>query len=305
MIDMVQAVLDFKSKGIKRYPCKSNRASSLGYFVTQIGGCLRRGVYERSHWQEKELHSPEVQLIFDEGHYQEEQVLKDLAAAGVTVIEQQTMYEWPEYQITGHIDGKIIYEAVAYPLEIKSMNPNIFAQVNSFEDFKKKPWTRAYMAQIMLYMLMQGVDKAIFLLKDKSNGLLKQIIVDLDYELGEYCIKAAETINKHVAGKTLPDRIDDREVCKKCPYKILCLPDIDLGVPLKLVDDPLYEKRLNRYYEIKENADEAKKLWEIIRTEAKSQAGEKGGLNIVVGGYRITGKKDVRGAFRPKVELIE
>jgi len=304
MIDMVRAIIEVKAKNIVRYPCKSNRASSIGYFVPTLGGCLRRGVYERTKWQEKELHTPETQLIFDEGNRQEEQVLRDLSEAGIQVIEQQTMYEWKEYNITGHVDGKVIYNGVVYPLEIKSMNPNIFAQVNTFEDFKKKPWTRVYMAQIMLYMLMNNVDKAIFLLKDKSNGLLKQITVDLDYELGEECIKAAEIINKHVDDATLPDRINDREVCKKCPYKILCLPDIDLGVPLKIVDDPMYEERIDKHFETKNTATEADKLWEIIRNEAKSQADEKGNLNIVVGKYRITGKKDTRGAFRPKIELL-
>jgi len=254
MVNMVEKILAYKAKSIKRYPCKSNRASSLGYFVPELGGCLRRGVYERTHWQEKELHSPQVQLIFDEGHYQEEQVLKDLAAAGVTVIEQQTMYEWKEHNITGHIDGKIIDESEAIPLEIKSMNPNIFQTMHTFEDFKKKHWTRVYMVQINIYMLMQNVDRAVFILKDKSNGSLRQIEVGLDYVLSENAIRAAETIEKHLALSTLPEQITDREVCFKCPYKILCLPDIDFGTPLKIVDDPDFEKKLDRYYEIEEQA---------------------------------------------------
>lgn len=303
MIDMVQAVLDMKAKSIKRMPCHSNRASSLGYFVPELEGCLRRGVYERTRWQEKELHSAETQLIFDEGNSQEVLVLRDLAAAGVQVIEQQTMYEWKEHQISGHIDGKIIDNGEAIPLEIKSMNPNIFATMKTFEDMKRKPWTRAYMAQVMMYMLMQNVDRAVFVLKDKSNGSLRQIEVGLDYDLGEYCIRTAEAINEHVRADTLPDRITDRETCKRCPYKMVCLPDIDFGVPLKIVDDPEAEERITRTQELKEDSAEYTKLWKLVSSEAKAQAAG-GELNILCGKWHLTGKTDTAGKFKLKVEDV-
>ena len=301
---MVQAVLDHKARDIKRYPCKSNRASSLGYFVPVLGGCLRRGVYERVAWQEKELYTAQTQLVFDEGHYQEERILQDLAAAGVNIIEQQTMYEWPEYNITGHIDGKILTDGTAIPLEIKSMNPNIFARMHTFEDFDKKPWTRAYKAQGTVYMLMQNCDRMVFLLKDKSNGTMRQIEVPLDYELGEACIQTAQAINEHVEREELPERIDDREKCKSCPFRAVCLPDIDFGVPLRIVDDPQFEAKLDQAAELKDAADEYKRLWDKVRSEAKAQAGDSGELNMMVGKYTCTGKPDSRGAFRFSVEVV-
>lgn len=305
MVDMVAAVLAKKAEKIKRYPCKSNRASGLGYFVPELEGCLRRGVYERTRWQEKELISPELQLIFDEGNNQEMMILRDLADAGIPIIEQQTMYEWPDYQITGHIDGKLVDGERAIPVEIKSMSPNIFSQVRTFEDFKKKPWTRAYMAQATMYMLMQNIDEMVFILKNKSTGALRQINCGLDYELGEFCIRAAEQINKHVADDTLPDRITDRQKCADCPYKLICLPDVNFGEPLKITDDPDFEKRVERYLELKNAAEESKKLWDTIKVEAKAQAGETGELNMMIGKYHLTGKNDSRGAFRLKIEGLD
>lgn len=294
MIDIVSAIYNMKKKKIRRYPCHVNRASSLGYFVPELDGCLRRGVYERTNWRDKEMYDPRVQYIFDEGHKQEASVLRDLAEAGIEVIEQQTPYEWREYQITGHIDGKIIDpdDGQSIPIEIKSMHPNIYGIINSFEDFLKKPWTRAYMAQITLYMLMQNIDRAIFVLKNKSSGELKQIDVDLDYDLGEYCIRTAENINEHVKKNTLPEQINDREKCRDCPFKLICLPDIKFGEELKIVDDPEFENRLKRHFELKGAAAEYKKNYDVIKSRIKATAlAEKNGeCNLMVADYQITGK---------------
>ena len=302
MRDLVEPILTFKATKIRRTPCYSNRASEIGYAVPLLDGCLRRGVYARTAWQERELHDARVQLIFDEGNNQERIVLRDLAEAGVEIIEQQSAWEWSQYKISGHIDGTYIEDHVAFPVEIKSMSPNIFEGVNIFEDFKKHPWTRVYMAQITLYMLFKNIDKGIFILKNKSTGELKQITVDLDFELGEAILKAAETINAHIAAGTLPECIQDREVCKKCPFKLVCLPEIDFGVELKIQDNPAFESKVDRYLSIKETAKEATALWDEIKDYAKETA-EKGELNIICGKYKIVGTTNGRG-FSMKIDKI-
>jgi len=303
MKNIVEPILAYKASKINRSPCYTNRASEIGYFVPMLEGCLRRGVYTRTNWKDRELHDARVQLIFDEGNNQERQILIDLALAGVTIIEQQSALTWDEYQISLHIDGCWCEDGIAYPVEIKSMSPNVFAIVNSFEDFKKKSWTRSYMAQITIYMLSKNIDKGIFILKNKSTGELKQITVDLDYELGEACIRAAEVINEHIKNNTLPDRITDIQRCKDCPFKLLCLPEISFGEPLKIKDDPDFESRLNRYLEIKQLSKECDDVYEIIRAEAKAEANGKE-LNLMVGKHLLTGKNDSRGAFRLSIETI-
>jgi CRISPR/Cas system-associated exonuclease Cas4 (RecB family) len=300
-MNLIQPILDKKAKEIQRTPCKSNRASGLGYFVPELEGCLRRGVYERTAWDQKELHDVRVQLIFDEGHHQERQVLADLASAGIDIIEQQSAFEWAAYQITGHLDGVVVEDGVAIPVEIKSMSPHIYGMVSTFEDFRKKPWTRSYMCQIMLYMLSKNVDKGIFVLKNKSTGELKQVDVSLDYELAEACIKTAETINACLLSGAIPDRITDREKCKDCPYKLICLPEISWGQELKIADDPEFEGRLNRYMERVDVADEVKKEYDVIRARCVSSATD-GVLKMMVGKWILSGKTDARGAFRLSID---
>lgn len=311
--DLVKAIADEKAKKIKRYPCHVNRASNLGYAVPELGGCIRKGVYERTNWQDKELHDVGLQFIFDEGNHQERQVLKDVLDSGYEIIEAQSSYSWEQYQISGHIDGKIMCktetgENIAVPVEIKSMHPQIFSTIHQFEDFKIKPWHRAYMAQITLYMLMQNIDVAIFILKDKSSGKLKQIRVGLDYELGEACLRTAEIINEHVAKKTLPDRITDIDVCSKCSYKLLCHPDRNFGVELKIADDPSFEAKIDRYFEVEDAKSEAKKLWDNItdkcKATSKNDKGELAELNVLLGKYHIKGKVSSNGSFRTTISTI-
>lgn len=303
MKNIIDPVLEMKAGSIKRWPCHTNRASGIGYAVPMLDGCLRRGVYERTHWQDREMHDVRVQLIFDEGNNQERQVLIDLAAAGVSIIEQQSAWTWEPYQLSGHIDGVYVEDGVSYPVEIKSMSPHIFNTVKSFDDFKKKPWTRAYMAQITLYMLSKNIDKGIFILKNKSTGELRQITVDLDYDLGEACISTAEQINEHVKNGTFPDRIDDRQKCKECPFKLVCLPEISFGEELKIKDDPILESRIDRYLELNETAKECDHIYDVIKSESKASA-ENGSLNTMIGKYHLTGKTDTRGAFRLSIEII-
>ena len=210
--DLIKPVYDRISTENRRFPCYTNRASSLGYAVPELNGCLRRGVLSRTKWEEAEAFDQAALLRLREGNNQEAIVLRDMAAAGIVLVNQQEAYEWREYQISGHLDATVIVEGKAVPVEIKSMSPNIFSSVSTFDDLNKKSWLRSYKCQITLYQLHKNIDKAIMILKDKSSGGLKQLNIDLDYQLGEYCIRAAEKINKHVADKTLPDRIPDVEI---------------------------------------------------------------------------------------------
>ena len=124
----VEKVYEHAERQIKQYPVHSNRASDLGV------PCVRYHVLNRTRWQEKSLHGVGLQMIFNMGNEIEEIVLKELAEAGIKVIEQQRSFEWKEYSITGHIDGKILEGDQVYPLEIKSCSPYVFKSINSIND---------------------------------------------------------------------------------------------------------------------------------------------------------------------------
>ena len=303
MIDIVAAIHKNVQARIKRFPCKSNRASSIGYFVPSLQGCLRRGVLERTKWQEKELPDIRLQMIFDEGNREERTVLRMLEDAGVVVNEQQSCGEWEKFEITYHLDGVILDGETAIPIEIKSMAPHIFDSIDTLADFHKKPWTRAYLAQIQVYMLGKNVDTGLFILKNKSTGAVKVIEVKLDLTLAEECLKVCEVINAHVKAGTLPDRIQDVEKCRDCPFKTCCAPGMNFGIELVITDDPMFEQRIDRYFELKPNEMECKEVYELIKDRVKATA--KGGpIKQNIGKYLIEGKPDAKGAMRFSIDKL-
>jgi len=303
MIDIKAAIEKNVQTRIKRIPCKSNRASSVGYFVPELGGCVRRGVLERTKWQERDMPDVRLQMIFDEGNREEKTVLRMLDDAGITVIEQQSCGEWDKYEITYHLDGVIVDDGVAVPIEIKSMAPHIYDAMNTLEDFHKKPWTKSYLAQIQLYLLGKNVDRGLFILKNKSTGAIKTIEVKLDYHLAEACIKTCEAINTYIKAGTLPDRIKDVEVCRQCSMRSACCPGMTFGVELTIADDPAFEARLDEYTDIKPEAKRCDAIYDVIKERVKATA--KGQpFKITIGKYLIEGKPDVKGAMRFSIDKL-
>lgn len=279
MIDIVQAVIEAKKKKIEQWPVRSNRASQLGH------PCERYLVYERTRWQEKILHDVKTQFLFDEGNLHEKAVIQELENAGIKVIEQQRAFEWGKYQITGHIDGKILNGKDVIPFEVKSMSDWAWKSINSIEDMKSSRllYMKMYPAQLNLYLIMDEKEVGIFILKNKQTGFLKQIEVYLDYEYTEALLKRAERINRHIENQTLPDRVPyEVGACESCGYAHICLPPVEHKGTL--INDPEIEIKLDRRDQLKEFVDEYNELDKEIRERFKEVP------EAVIGNWRITGK---------------
>lgn len=275
---IVEKVIAAKERKIKQYPVNSNRASDLGI------PCVRYHVLNRTRWQEKSLHNVGLQMIFDMGNEIEEIVLKELAEAGVKVIEQQRSFEWRDYQITGHIDGKILNEDDVFPLEIKSCSPFVFKAINSIDDLKngKYGYLRKYPVQLNLYLLMDGKERGVFIFKDKTSGAMKEIWMEVDYELGEETLKRAEAINKHVAEGTMPPPIGEEMWCEGCAFAHICLPE-QIGKEVE-VDHGELAIMLDRLEELKPVVKEYEEIDEKVKEAVQ------GHEKILAGNWFIQGK---------------
>jgi len=268
-------------ESIRLHPCHTNRASSLGE------QCIRKLVYRRTRWQDAILHDEHLQRIFNEGNMEEREVLDELRGAGFIVIEQQRDFEWKEYQITAHIDGKILIDGTAYPIEIKSMSPFIFDSLRRSADMTKSKYAhiRAYVSQMQTYLLLSNSERGVFLIKNKSTGEIHEIWIDLDYELAEELIQKAQAINQHVAESTLPDRIPwDENHCGRCEFRHVCLPEAQRK-ELLFRDDAMIADKLSEH----ESLAEAKSRYEKLDKEIKALL--KGEEKVVIGDYLITGKE--------------
>ena len=272
---------------IKPWPCNTNRASEIGH------ECERYLVFLRTKGGEKKLHSLDSQFIFMEGAIQERAVLRLLDDAGIEVIEQQRPFEWKDHQLTGHIDGKIIVDGGLLPLEVKSMAPWIFDKTNTLDDFfnSKYYWIRKYPAQLTMYMLMDAKDRALFLLKNKSTGKLKEVLIELDYDYGESLVQKAERVNQYIADKIIPEPIQWGDVCSKCDFNHICVQEV-LRTELEFVVDPDLEEKIIGYHELKPWYTK----WKEIDEELKESL--RGVERLVVGEWLITGKPFGKGGWK-------
>lgn len=287
---IVEKVMESKAQKATLWPVNSNRASEMGH------PCIRYLTFLRTRGNERSVPSAELQLIFDLGNVLEPAIIRDIQDAGFVVNQTQKGLEWKEYEITGSIDGNLIIEGKAYPLEIKTSSPNIFNRLNTIEDMQKSRYLymRKYPTQLNLYMLMHEREKGVFLFKNKVNGALKEIWMDLDYALGEETLKKAEAVNEHVHAGTTPDPIEwDDSICGECAFLHICVPD-RVGKEIEVVDDA----ELLELLEKRDVLMTAHKEYEEIDRELKEAV--KGREKILVGNFLVTGKWQERGEYVAK-----
>lgn len=288
---IIEKILEAKEKKIKQYPVNANRASELGV------PCVRYHVFNRTRWQEKSLHNVGLQMVFDMGNEIERITMKDLAEAGIDVFEQQRSFDWKEYQITGHIDGMVSVDGKLYPLEIKSCSPYVFKAINSINDLThgKYSYLRKYPTQLNLYMLMKGIEQAVFIFKDKSSGAYKEIWMELDYDLGEETLKRAEAVNQHIKDGTVPEGINNDLWCSGCAFAHICLP-VQIGKEVE-IDTGELATLLDRMEELKPAVDEYGELDDQVKalTEGKDK--------ILAGDWFVTGKWYERKSYEVPAEI--
>lgn len=288
----ISAVLDAETaKRIRIFPHPRNRASEAGH------PCVRFLVLSRTSNNLKQLHDLALQRIFDEGNLHEDALMRDMAAAGLRVVEQQRAYEWPELELTGRIDGKLAVNGSFVPLELKSSSPNVFPEIKGMEPMdmlkSKHPWIRKYPAQILLYMLMEGSEYGIMVFKNKTTGEKCQKLFRLEGDTLAYAealLKKLETVNAHVALKTVPEPalIDD---CRGCPFaKTACFPGEDYGPGVDILQDPELVTKLERRALLEPLAHEFDALDKAIKDGDGN--GMKGlrGRNVVVGPFVVESK---------------
>ena len=226
------------------------------------------------------------EFIFREGREQEKNVLRLLMDADIEVFEQQRAFGWKEHQLTGHIDGKVMIDGEIMPLEIKSMAPWLWEKVNTLKDMLESPysWIAKYPAQLQMYLLMDEKERGIFLLKNKTNGKLKEILVELDYEYAESLVQKAEAVNSHIAAKKTPPPIEWGDTCEKCGFNHICLQDV-VRKEIEFVVNPEWEEKIQGWFELKQ--------WHVKWAEFDDFRKEnfKNIPKVIVGGYLVTGKK--------------
>lgn len=198
--------------------------------LSDIGECDRQMVYSVTNWRDRPAIEPDLKARFEVGNVQEREVVTELRTMGYDLILQQEPVEIKnragDMIGRGKVDGHIKYHGVKIPVEIKSMHPMVFDNIDSLEDFHRKPYLRKYLRQMAMYLYGNNVEEGLFLLTN-CLGLWKVFVVTLDFAEGEQILQRLERVHAHLQAKTQPDRIPFRdEICGKCDFAQICLPDV-------------------------------------------------------------------------------
>lgn len=263
----------------------SNWASEIGH------PCARNLTYCRTHWRERTPLDIDALYRVEAGSDEERKIKHKLEAAGFEVTMAQQHFAWPEYQISGRIDGKVLAPVFGkkrpVPIEVKMINPMFWDKTRTIDDIRSSRnwWVRKYISQLNLYLFMDGAEGGFLILC--CPGKRPRILPMLpNYDLADADLAKVKIVNKHVLAATLPEPMPyDPSVCGMCDFAHLC-------PQLKALDSSWTEIRddelpmLEFYLELKD----AKKKFEDAHRKLvgdNKNPGRYFGKNAIAGGILI------------------
>ena len=293
-----------------RLEAKIKVRKRMNHYPSGIPTCSRQGVYEFVAYEQKKLFDTKLQARFEEGNRQEDWVVQELMKLapqiGFRVVEQQVGLD-PQfstrYRLSGQIDGKIEFEVTPgdrrstrrVPFEVKSMNPLFFDKVKTVEDLTHDAFLSKYYRQMQVYMRGTGETECVLIITDclghwrfiivpRDEAEIKSILERLEYM--NMMIDANQGVTDPEQWK-LPERIEyDEDVCGKCAFAHICLPDVLNKSRVRFADDKALENTVQRHEELKPYAAEFDKIHERLKEFCQ----DKKERLIVTGEFILEGK---------------
>ena len=266
------------------------------FYASSIPECDRQLVHSILDWDKRELADDGLLALFESGKKEENNIIKMLLDLGFEVVQQQNPIEIKNRQgetiCSGRIDGKIIYDGIAIPYEIKSMQDYSFQQLNTIDDFQNSPLHRKYIKQLQLYMYGNNIEVGMFIISNFRQ--IKVIPVYIDYGLCEQILQQLERAWEYVKKKEYPKPISyNPKICDFCPFELLCTKMTE-NKPAEFIDNKELEAKIDRRFQLEAAAKEYKELDEQIKAPFKKN----GVLNAIIGTkYEIIGRKQTRTTY--------
>lgn len=264
---------------------------------SDLGDCLRETVLGITNWRDKPEFSVELMQRFERGNKIEDLAIAELQALGYRVRVDRRPFEIKDKQgrvvIRGRIDGFLeVGHHQVFPMECKSLNPNVFNQIDSQEDFDSYSFFRKYPRQLHSYLLAENLEEGFWHLDD-CLGHWKLIPCRLNYDRAERLLKHAEQAVEHVANHTLPDFHADPSCCLKCwAFKRVCTPPFFNGEGMKMINDPEFAEKLARRADLDLAATEYDRLDKEIKETLK--AAMKPMDNWIIGDFLVSAEEKQR-----------
>lgn len=203
-----------------------------------------------------------LSLAAEEGKWHEGRIVEELWSTGwyVDGRQDELVIEQPSFNLIGHIDGKVAKDSETYLLEVKSMSQYEFDRWmrGKFEEFPQ------YADQLTCYMTALGLNKALYIVKNRSSGYKAQFYQEgLPSDFAAIIQKLTEVETAAQAGLMVEAEYDSSRIeCKRCEYKHLCIVKAETLEPATLV-------ALEAAAELWRAGDSHKKQGEALIAEGK------------------------------------
>ncbi len=287
-----EAFHKLKRSRIRLHPVHTTRASSVGH------ECERFLVYERTAGEFRKPHDERVQALFDLGNELERYVVAELGDMGVDVLERSRDYFDRELDLSGHIDGKFALKGFDRPIpaEIKGLNPFTADRIETLDDIRncRQGWVRKYYAQLQSYLHLDKSPLGVFVILNKVSGELAFIDCPYDREFALELIAKVERVRDAVRAKTLPARHQTSD-CARCPFAHVCLPDLNFGEAVKILDEPELIEAIRRREAARPGHAEFTAADKAVKAYLPEKAAE-----LLVGPYALVGNEIARKAYAVK-----
>lgn len=283
-------IIDINKRESERLATQGKQYRKTTNWASSIGECKREMFYSITEWDKKPV--PDLHLLarFEEGREQERKILRRLLENGLDVIEGQKPIDIKDRKgrvvISARLEGKVRWNGSKIPFEIKSLNPNVYARIDTVEDFNKMEWSRRYPIQMNLYLYAENAEQGLFILTD-CLGHFKLIPCFLDLDLVERVLTVCTEVMDAVESGNPPDFLRHKpNTCKKCwAFGRVCQPPIEPQQGLELIDNSELLDALIR----REQTEEAHHDYAVADKIIKDIL--KGKPMVICGDYQITGEE--------------
>ena len=266
--------------------------------ASDLSECARETALAILHWQDRPPFAAETIARFRRGKVIEDEVLRELGTLGISVRTERAPFEIihkGRVVLRGKVDGFVQWQRRDWPLEVKSVDPNIFRRIRAVEDFQKLKWAKKWPRQLQAYLYGLDEEEGFFLL-DNCMGAWRLVPVRLDYQEMDAILRrieaAVEAVEAVRAGKAeadvLPPFHEDADVCRSCwAFGRTCFPPVD-AEGLQVLDDEDLEMKLDRRGALSAAYREYLDLDEDVKAALKGKDGR------VVGNWLVRGKEITR-----------
>jgi hypothetical protein len=270
--------------------------------ASDLGPCTRETALAILHWRQKPAFEVDLLARFGRGTDIENLILRELSDIGFQVRVDRAPFETRgrdgELLMRGKIDGFVHWQGRDYPMEVKTVSPNIYARLNSVDDFEGFGVMAKYPRQLHAYLYANGLTEGFFLIDD-CLGHWKFLAVTLDYNTAEeilqqceQAVAALERIAKLGApeDEALPPYHPEVAVCRRrWAFGRVCHPpnlaELD---GLRVIEDPSLELMLKRREAIHAVAKEFESLDATVKKTLRHIP------QAIVGAYVVQGKEQIR-----------